>query len=76
EQPRCSDRAHGAGGGRAPARQPGQPAASHPSCVRGSHGRLPDDADDGPLLLCTSPAHARDRFHATEAKDFPPPCSF
>jgi predicted AlkP superfamily pyrophosphatase or phosphodiesterase len=26
-----------------------------PSCVRGSHGRLPDSAADGPVLLCSSP---------------------
>ena len=24
-----------------------------PSCVRGTHGRLPDSADDTPLLLCS-----------------------
>ncbi|MFE9134511.1 alkaline phosphatase family protein [Streptomyces sp. NPDC007355] len=41
-----------------------------PSCVRGSHGRLPDDPDDGPVLLCSSPAGARERIHATEVKDF------
>ncbi|MFF2777426.1 alkaline phosphatase family protein [Streptomyces sp. NPDC058052] len=41
-----------------------------PRCVRGSHGRLPDDLDDAPVLLCSSPAHARPRFHATEVKDF------
>jgi predicted AlkP superfamily pyrophosphatase or phosphodiesterase len=27
-----------------------------PSYVRGSHGRLPADADDGPVLLCSAPA--------------------
>ena len=26
-----------------------------PSCVRGSHGRLPDAAADGPVLLCSVP---------------------
>ena len=26
-----------------------------PSCVRGSHGRLPDSTDDGPVLLCSVP---------------------
>ncbi|MFB7513475.1 alkaline phosphatase family protein [Streptomyces sp. NPDC056144] len=41
-----------------------------PSCVRGSHGRLPEDPEDGPVLLCSRPAHARERFHATEVKDF------
>jgi predicted AlkP superfamily pyrophosphatase or phosphodiesterase len=25
-----------------------------PTCVRGSHGRLPDSADDGPVLLCSA----------------------
>ncbi|MBX9421378.1 alkaline phosphatase family protein [Streptomyces lateritius] len=41
-----------------------------PSCVRGSHGRLPDDPDDGPVLLCSSPAGARERIHATEVREF------
>ncbi|WP_329072388.1 alkaline phosphatase family protein [Amycolatopsis sp. NBC_01480] len=27
-----------------------------PRWVRGSHGRLPDSAEDGPLLLCSDPA--------------------
>ncbi|MFI0941790.1 alkaline phosphatase family protein [Streptomyces sp. NPDC021020] len=40
-----------------------------PSCVRGSHGRLPDDPRDGPLLLCSDPAYGKDRYHATEVKD-------
>jgi predicted AlkP superfamily pyrophosphatase or phosphodiesterase len=40
-----------------------------PTCVRGSHGRLPDDPLDGPLLLCSEPAYARDRFAATGVKD-------
>jgi predicted AlkP superfamily pyrophosphatase or phosphodiesterase len=40
-----------------------------PSCVRGSHGRLPDDPADGPVLLCSDPAHGRDRYAATEVKD-------
>jgi predicted AlkP superfamily pyrophosphatase or phosphodiesterase len=40
-----------------------------PTCVRGSHGRLPDAADDGPVLLCSDPAQARDRYAATEVKD-------
>lgn len=40
-----------------------------PSCVRGSHGRLPDDRRDGPLLLCSDPAYGKDRYHATEVKD-------
>lgn len=40
-----------------------------PLCVRGSHGRLPDDPQDGPLLICSDPAYGRDRYHATEVKD-------
>ncbi|TVT48888.1 alkaline phosphatase family protein [Amycolatopsis rhizosphaerae] len=39
-----------------------------PSPVRGSHGRLPDSAEDGPVLLCSDPRPARDRIHATEVK--------
>jgi predicted AlkP superfamily pyrophosphatase or phosphodiesterase len=40
-----------------------------PSCVSGSHGRLPDDPRDGPLLICSDPEQGRDRFHVTEVKD-------
>jgi predicted AlkP superfamily pyrophosphatase or phosphodiesterase len=40
-----------------------------PSCVRGSHGRLPDDERDGPVLLCSDPRLARDRVAATDVKD-------
>ncbi|WUH89131.1 alkaline phosphatase family protein [Streptomyces sp. NBC_00433] len=40
-----------------------------PSCVGGSHGRLPDDPKDGPLLICSDPDHGRDRYHATEVRD-------
>jgi predicted AlkP superfamily pyrophosphatase or phosphodiesterase len=36
--------------------------------VRGSHGRLPDDERDGPVLICSDPAAARDRIAATEVK--------
>jgi predicted AlkP superfamily pyrophosphatase or phosphodiesterase len=36
--------------------------------VRGSHGRLPDDAADAPVLLCSDPAGAVDRIGATEVK--------
>ncbi|MCW2903982.1 MAG: type phosphodiesterase/nucleotide pyrophosphatase [Streptosporangiaceae bacterium] len=39
------------------------------SAVRGSHGRLPSDPADGPVLLCSDPGVARDRYHATEVKD-------
>jgi predicted AlkP superfamily pyrophosphatase or phosphodiesterase len=31
-----------------------------PSPVSGSHGRLPDDPADGPVLVCSDPALARD----------------
>jgi predicted AlkP superfamily pyrophosphatase or phosphodiesterase len=41
----------------------------HPSIVRGSHGRLPDDPDDGPVLLCSDAAHGKDSIKATEVKD-------
>jgi predicted AlkP superfamily pyrophosphatase or phosphodiesterase len=37
--------------------------------VRGSHGRLPADDRDAPVLLCSDPAAARDRVAATEVKD-------
>ncbi|MEU1604402.1 alkaline phosphatase family protein [Micromonospora matsumotoense] len=36
--------------------------------VRGSHGRLPADPADGPVLLCSDPSVARDSFAATEVK--------
>ncbi|MGH8909321.1 MAG: nucleotide pyrophosphatase/phosphodiesterase family protein [Egibacteraceae bacterium] len=41
-----------------------------PTHVRGSHGRLPDDPLDGPVLLCSDPAYARARLAATDVKDF------
>jgi predicted AlkP superfamily pyrophosphatase or phosphodiesterase len=37
--------------------------------VRGSHGRLPADPRDAPVLLCSDPAAARDRIAATDVKD-------
>lgn len=46
-----------------------------PSIVRGSHGRLPDDPDDGPMLLCSDPNAGSgsisdgDSVHATQVKD-------
>lgn len=40
-----------------------------PSCVRGSHGRLPADPADGPVLLCSDASAARDRFEATQVRD-------
>jgi predicted AlkP superfamily pyrophosphatase or phosphodiesterase len=36
--------------------------------VRGSHGRLPADPADGPVLLCSAPDAAQDRFAATDVK--------
>ncbi|MEV4013022.1 nucleotide pyrophosphatase/phosphodiesterase family protein [Nonomuraea angiospora] len=40
-----------------------------PSAVRGSHGRLPDTEADGPLLICSEPAEAREKYAATDVKD-------
>ncbi|MEU5881433.1 nucleotide pyrophosphatase/phosphodiesterase family protein [Spirillospora sp. NPDC047279] len=40
-----------------------------PSCVRGTHGRLPDDPADGPVLLCSDAGPGRDVIKATEVKD-------
>ncbi|WP_165987308.1 alkaline phosphatase family protein [Streptomyces sp. YIM 98790] len=37
--------------------------------VRGTHGRLPDDPQDGPVLLCTDPAHKRDALAAADVRD-------
>ncbi|MGP4111011.1 nucleotide pyrophosphatase/phosphodiesterase family protein [Streptomyces sp. 4N509B] len=37
--------------------------------VRGTHGRLPDDPDDGPVALCSDPGTARDRLAATDVHD-------
>lgn len=37
--------------------------------VRGSHGLLPADPADAPVLLCSDPSVARERFEATEVKD-------
>jgi predicted AlkP superfamily pyrophosphatase or phosphodiesterase len=39
-----------------------------PSCVRGSHGRLPDAHADSPVLLCSDPRAGRDRVAATDVK--------
>lgn len=36
--------------------------------VRGSHGRLPDDPADAPVLLCSDPSAVRDRVAATAVK--------
>ncbi|MEV0742230.1 nucleotide pyrophosphatase/phosphodiesterase family protein [Streptomyces sp. NPDC050549] len=40
-----------------------------PTWVRGSHGRLPENAEDTPMVLCSEPAEERERFHASEIKD-------
>jgi hypothetical protein len=36
--------------------------------VKGSHGRLPADPQDGPVLLCSDPAASTDRLAADEVK--------
>lgn len=40
-----------------------------PSYVKGTHGRLPDDPRDGPVLLCSDASRGRDRIEAIEVKD-------
>jgi hypothetical protein len=35
--------------------------------IRGSHGRLPDDPADGPVLICSDPLESR-AYAATEVK--------
>jgi predicted AlkP superfamily pyrophosphatase or phosphodiesterase len=39
-----------------------------PAGIGGSHGRLPDNPDDGPVLLCSDPEAARSDYAATEIK--------
>jgi hypothetical protein len=39
------------------------------AALRGSHGRLPDDPDDGPVLLCSDRRAARARCEPTEVKN-------
>jgi predicted AlkP superfamily pyrophosphatase or phosphodiesterase len=39
-----------------------------PSWVKGTHGRLPDDRDDGPVFLCSEPLR-RDHVAATDVRD-------
>ena len=39
------------------------------AAVRGSHGRLPSNPQDGPVLLCSHPRGARERYEATQVKD-------
>jgi predicted AlkP superfamily pyrophosphatase or phosphodiesterase len=36
--------------------------------VRGSHGRLPDDPDDAPVLLCSDPSAVREKVAAVDVK--------
>jgi predicted AlkP superfamily pyrophosphatase or phosphodiesterase len=40
-----------------------------PSLVKGSHGRLPADPRDGPVLISSSPKERRTRVEATEVAD-------
>jgi predicted AlkP superfamily pyrophosphatase or phosphodiesterase len=40
-----------------------------PRWVKGTHGRLPDDPADGPVLLCTDASAARASLQATEVRD-------
>jgi predicted AlkP superfamily pyrophosphatase or phosphodiesterase len=40
-----------------------------PSCVRGTHGRLPDDPADGPLLVCSDASYGVDSIEATQVMD-------
>ncbi len=40
-----------------------------PAPLRGSHGRLPESPDEGPVLLCSDPAGATDHVRATEVRD-------
>ncbi|MDM4719661.1 alkaline phosphatase family protein [Micromonospora sp. WMMA1363] len=37
--------------------------------IRGSHGRLPTDSRDAPVLLCSDSSVARDRYSAAEVKN-------
>jgi predicted AlkP superfamily pyrophosphatase or phosphodiesterase len=40
-----------------------------PAPVSGSHGRLPERPEEGPVLLCSDPIVKRDRIPATEVRD-------
>lgn len=40
-----------------------------PSPVRGTHGRLPENDEDAPLVLCSSAGVLADRIAATEVRD-------
>jgi predicted AlkP superfamily pyrophosphatase or phosphodiesterase len=37
--------------------------------VRGTHGRLPDDERDGPVVLCDDPSTSRERMAAAQVRD-------
>ncbi|MFB6613685.1 nucleotide pyrophosphatase/phosphodiesterase family protein [Streptomyces sp. NPDC085524] len=39
-----------------------------PSPVRGSHGRLPEDPDDGPVIVCSASGAVCGRVEATDVK--------
>ena len=39
------------------------------AAVRGSHGRLPVDPADGPVLICSDPAEERPSYAAVDVKD-------
>ena len=39
-----------------------------PSSIRGSHGRLPERDEEGPLLLYSTPRAVTGRIAATEVK--------
>jgi len=40
------------------------------SLIRGSHGRLPERPEDGPVLISSSKKHAAEKFAMTEVCDF------
>lgn len=40
-----------------------------PAPLRGSHGRLPETPEEGPVLLCSDPSAATDHVQATEVRD-------
>ena len=41
-----------------------------PELVRGTHGRVTDDRDHGPLVMCSNDRGAVDRMHTTDFKQF------
>jgi hypothetical protein len=40
-----------------------------PAPVRGTHGRLPSETADAPVLLCSDASVARDRVAAVDVRD-------